>query len=137
MGVRNAVHETILADCHLQEAKAGMGEEQRRFQRIPEAFEVKCRHLGAFSETWRHVVTVDLSAGGLGFQSAELYDLSDSLEIQIRLPSFRMPLELRARLVRCTPMLSGVSECAVEFIDVTPDQQAEIDELVRFLNKRM
>ena len=114
-----------------------MGKEQRRFQRISESFEVRCRHLGALSEPWHIVVTVDVGAGGLSFQSEELYELSDMLEIQIRLPSVQAPLVLHGRVVRSGALPSGVTECAIEFVDVTPDQQVEIDELVQFLSKRV
>jgi hypothetical protein len=81
------------------------------------------------------VATVDLSASGASFESERLYEPSDTLEIQISLPSFGMPLILRGRVVRSRSQPSGVVACAVEFVDVTPDQQAEVDELVQFLNK--
>jgi hypothetical protein len=112
-----------------------MGEEQRRFERVPESFEVRCRHYGAFSETWRSVVTLDLSASGLSFQSLEAYELAEMLEVEIRLPSFRTPLVLHGEVVRCKPMPSGVWESAIHFQDVKPDEQVQIDELVQFLRR--
>ena len=43
---------------------------------------------------------------------------------------------IRARVVRSDPLSPGTCRCAVEFVEVTPDQQAEIDGLVQFLRTR-
>jgi c-di-GMP-binding flagellar brake protein YcgR len=110
-----------------------MGIEQRRFDRVTASFEVECRRAGALSETWRRVVVIDFSAGGLRFHSEELFEPGEPLELQIRLPSIRMPLLLRAQVVRSESLVPGMCRCAVEFTEVTPDQQAEIDGLVQFL----
>jgi hypothetical protein len=112
-----------------------MGEEQRRFARVPESFEVVCRHYGALAEGWRSVVTLDISAGGLSFQALEAYEEAEMLEVQIRIPSFRTPLVLHGEVVRSRPAPGGVWECAVQFRDVEPDQQLHIDELVQFLKR--
>ena len=114
-----------------------MGMEQRRFQRIPESFRLQCRRAGSLAETWRHVTTLDLSAGGASFESEELYDPSDTLDIRIDLPNFRVPLLLRGRVIRSRPRPGGAMECGVEFVDMTPEQQGAIDELVQFLSKRI
>lgn len=114
-----------------------MGVEQRRFQRIPESFRLQCRRLGSLAETWRRVATLDLSAVGASFDTEELYDPSDTLDIRIDLPNFRVPLLLHGRVVRSRPRPGGAMECAVEFVDMTPEQQGAIDELVQFLSKRI
>ena len=113
-----------------------MGIDRRRFDRVTASFEVECRRAGALSETWRRVVVVDFSAGGLRFHSEEPFDPGEPLEVQIRLPNIRWPLLLRARVVRSDPLSPGTCRCAVEFVEVTPDQQAEIDGLVQFLRTR-
>ena len=112
-----------------------MGQEQRQFKRIPEAFNVKCRPSGTLSDVWRQVVTVDFSAGGIGFESQQSYDIGDPLEIQLTIPSFRMPLIIKGQVVRIKTTPWSTSECAVQFMDVTPDQQYALDELVAFLSK--
>ena len=109
--------------------------EQRRFDRVPEVFNVRCRDYGALSEGWRLVYTMDVSAGGIGFQTADLFYEGQMLEIQITLPSFRAPLSLRGVVVRCRPV-AGAYDCATEFVNVSPDQQAAIDTLVQFLRRR-
>ena len=112
-----------------------MSEEHRRFDRIQETFTLRCRHLGSLSETWRPVVMIDISAGGLSFRGEELYQDGQQLDLEIMLPRYRTPLRLQARVLRCRPLPDAV-ESAAEFLDVTLDQQAEIDELVQFLRRR-
>ena len=114
-----------------------MGSEQRWFQRIPESFHMQCRRVGSLAKAWRRVMTLNLSAGGVGFECEELYEPSDTLEIQIDLPNFRAPLLLRGRVVRSRPRPGGAMECVVEFMDVSPAQQGAMDEQVRFLSKRI
>ena len=110
-----------------------MGIEQRRFDRVTDSFQIECRRAGSLSETWRRVALIDLSAGGLGFSAEELFEPGEPLEVQIRLPNMSTPLLLRVQVVRSESLAPGACRCAVEFIEVTPDQQAKIDALVQFL----
>lgn len=112
-----------------------MGQEQRQFKRVPEAFNVKCRPAGTLSDVWRQVVTVDFSAGGIGFESEQTYDVGDLLEIQMTIPSFRTPLIVKGRVVRIKTTPWSTSEVAAQFFEVNPDQQFSLDELVAFLSK--
>ena len=110
-----------------------MGIEQRFFERASASFEIMCRRAGSLWYIWRGVAVTDFSAGGRGFDAEELFEEGEPLDIQIRLPSARASLLLRARVVRCRPLPSKACRCAVEFIEMTSDQQAEIDGLVQFL----
>ncbi len=112
-----------------------MGKEQRVFYRVPAEFQVQCRQRGALAEPWHAVSTTDLSAGGISFQSEARLEVQEPLDIQITLPNFRVPLVLTGVMVRVRPLPSGMSDCAIEFTDVTQDQQQQIDELVQFLRK--
>ena len=112
-----------------------MGKEQRRFDRIPETFSARCRPAGSLQEPWRSVVTLDLGAGGMSLQSEQLFDAEDRVDIEMRLPGILEGLILRGRVVRSRPLAPGTVDVAVEFLDVTPDEQARIDELVQFLKK--
>lgn len=112
-----------------------MGREQRRFDRVPEAFSMRCRPAGSLQEPWRNAVTLDLGAGGISFQSGQLFDLEARVEIELRLPGVLSELIVTGRVVRVTSRPGGVTEIATEFFDLTPDQQAHIDELVQFLKK--
>ncbi len=112
-----------------------MEQNQRRFERIPQPFEVHWRMMGELSDAWRPTVTLDLSAGGMSFQSNESFDVETMLELQIQLPHMRSPLILHGRVARVKPHPSEGVEIGVEFFNVRSDQQMEIDELVRFLKK--
>jgi hypothetical protein len=112
-----------------------MGEEQRRFDRIQEAFSVRCRSAGSLQDPWRNAVTVDVSAGGVSLQTQQLFDPEDRVEIEFRLPGILSELVLTGRIIRIQAHPGGVTEAAVEFLDVTPDQQAKIDDLVQFLKR--
>ena len=114
-----------------------MKKNQRKFPRIPEPFEVHCRHRGALREPWHQVKTADLGAGGINIETDQLYDHGGTIELQVRLPSARSPLVLHGRIVRERPILFHGMEYAIEFVDVTPDQQVKIDDLVEFLRKRI
>ena len=113
-----------------------MGEEQRRFERIRATFQVECQRYGALAETWRRVAAIDLSAGGLAFHSDEPFEAGEMLEIRIALPGAREPLVLRGLVIRSDALKPDMIRCAVEFSDMSPDAQTEIDELVRFLKSR-
>jgi hypothetical protein len=113
-----------------------MGEEQRRFDRIRASFQVECQRYGALAETWRPVIALDLSAGGLAFQTEDLFQEGETLSLRFRLPGRNSPLELRGMVVRSQPLQGRIIRCAVEFAELTPDAQVEIDELVRFLKSR-
>ena len=113
-----------------------MGQEQPRFERIRAAFQVECQRYGALAETWRRVIAIDLSAGGLAFHSDEPFEAGETLEIRIALPGARAPVILRGLVIRSDAVKPGLIRCAVEFSDVSPDAQAEIDDLVRFLKTR-
>ena len=110
-----------------------MRSERRRFDRVKASFEITYRVAGTLTETWRAVTIIDLSAGGLSFDSQELFEEREPIEVQIRLPGARSTLLLRALVVRSDMMASGLYRCALEFAELTPDQQAGIDELVQFL----
>jgi hypothetical protein len=81
------------------------------------------------------VTAIDISAVGIRFQGEELFEVSEPLELQIDLPNAREPLLLQGQVVRNQPLSSGMTDYAVEFVDVTLIQQAAIDTLVSFLRK--
>ena len=105
------------------------------FFRVPAEFQVQCRQRGALTSPWQSVLTTDLSAGGISFQSESMLEVPEPLDLRMTLPSFRAPLVLSGVVVRVRSLSSGVSEYAVEFGDVTPEQQQQIDALVQFLRK--
>jgi c-di-GMP-binding flagellar brake protein YcgR len=112
-----------------------MGEEQRGFVRVPLPFSAWCRTHGALAETWHPVAILDLSAGGLSFTSESLFESDCDVDVKIQLSTDSQPLILHGMLRRCKIRGTNFTECGLEFVDVTPEQQAKIDELVRFLRK--
>jgi hypothetical protein len=110
-----------------------MGQEQRRFARVSQQLSAQCRPYGSLASTWRHVVTVDFSAVGTKFISDELLEPEAMVEFQLLLPGFHEPLVLRGRVIRSQPLPAGQMESAIEFMDVTPEAQERIDQMVRFL----
>lgn len=67
---------------------------------------------------------VDISAGGLGFDSPRMFHIDDVLTLKVILPPFSM-IETTAKVIRATPMKSGESGChvATQFIEPAADAQ--------------
>ena len=111
-----------------------MGQEQRQFNRVPQIFSVRCRPAGALQESWQVMSTLDMSAGGISLQGESFFESEEALEIELQWPGVA-PLVLRGRLVRSHVRAPASIEYALEFIEVTPEQQIKIDTLVQFLKK--
>ena len=113
-----------------------MGADRRQYQRTPLPFEAKYRFSGDFTTAWRTVRTMNISAGGMRFRSADFIEEGAVLDVQVALPTRSEPLTIKARVVWSQAMGSGVTENGAEFFDVSPDEETKIDELVQFLAKR-
>ena len=112
-----------------------MGQEQRRFDRVPQTFSAYCRPHGALQDPWRYMITLDLSAGGISLEGETLVEIGDILEVRIQLPGVLEDFILRGRVVRCKTAGAGLLNFALEFLDVTSDEQVQLDELVQFLKR--
>jgi c-di-GMP-binding flagellar brake protein YcgR len=114
------------------------GEDKRRFERATMSIEAHCRPYGALSEVWRSILCLDISAGGMSFQTDGTFFLEDGADIEISRgrPGSRAPIFLRARVMRATQTPAGLVDYGVEFFNVVPDQQADLDELVHFLKRQ-
>lgn len=113
-----------------------MGEERRQFPRITQPLEAQYRPSGEFSELWRTVQTLDLSAVGIRVRSEVPLEFWTTLDIRLRVPGLREPLMLRGRVAWNTTLPSGMAEIGVAFVDLGPEQQVQIDTLVQFLKDR-
>ncbi len=109
--------------------------ERRHFQRVAQSFDARYRVYGALGESWRIFRTGNGSATGLRFRSADLMELGATLEIELDLPCLKEPLMLRGLVVWSQAMASGVTENGAEFVNLSPEQAQQIDELVKFLSK--
>ena len=112
-----------------------MTRERRKFPRLPQSFDVRYRRSGELDEGWRTVQTLNLSAGGVRFRDTELLQKGDTLDLRIQLPGGREPLALQGYVVWCQHEASGVMDTGVQFMDIAPGQQFQIDSLVQFLRK--
>jgi c-di-GMP-binding flagellar brake protein YcgR len=114
-----------------------MGIDRRRFYRIPQSFDVQYRAFGALEESWCVTRTVNLSAVGIRFRSGDLLEPGTMLEMQITLPTAQTQLALCGSVIWSQMQASGVAETGVDFLNVTPEQQLQIDQVVQFLRKHV
>ena len=112
------------------------GRERRKFPRAVEPLEAHVRIEGDLAATWTPVTVVNLSAGGVRFRVAQAMNPGSRLRMKIRLPGVPQLLELCGGVVWNQMQASEVVEHGVEFSDLTPRQQAQIDQLVSFLGTR-
>ena len=113
-----------------------MTTERRQFPRIPHACEAKYRVWGNFMEGWTEVSILNVSAGGARFRCGELLPAGAQLEMQLWLPADPAPITVRGKVAWSKMLAAKVAENGVEFLDVTPEQGARIDDFVRFLKGR-
>ncbi len=109
--------------------------ERRRFSRVQQPLDAQFRLYGELTSSWRSARTLNISANGLRFRSEDTLAPGTAIEIQIPLPGMREPLVVRGMVAWAQMQASGVTESGVEFMELSPDTQAQIDELVRFLSK--
>ncbi len=113
-----------------------MGAERRHYQRVPLPFDAKYRLYGDLSTSWRTIRTMNISAGGMRFRSADLMEEGAVLDVQMVLPASPEPIVIKARVVWSQAMGSGVTENGAEFFDASLGEQEKIDRLVTFLTKQ-
>ena len=87
------------------------------------------------STAWVTLTALNLSAVGVRLRSADPFEPGTTLEIQLQLPSMPQPVIVCGQVVWTQMHASGVSENGVEFVDVSPEQGLQIDQLVQFLKK--
>ena len=111
------------------------GRERRQMRRIhlprPVDYQVAGEPL-ALSPTG---LLVDLSASGLRFLCDRTLDPGTKVTCTLKLPNRPEPYELTGTVVRFERMGAGM-EYGVAFVNVSPDRQAEIDSMVRFVEKK-
>ena len=112
-----------------------MAKERRQFSRSSQPVEAHYRLARDLGTSWMSVTTVNISAAGVRFRGPDPVDAGVSLELRLQLPGSHQPLEVRGRVVWSKMQASGVVECGVEFLDISVQQQTQIDRLVEFLGK--
>ncbi len=77
----------------------------------------------------------DLSAGGLRLIGRQPLERGVHLELQILLPIRQEPYLMSGQTVWQREVADGY-EYGVAFLDMTPDKQVQLDELVQFMRNR-
>ena len=112
-----------------------MSQDRRRFPRISEVCDARCRRAGWPGEPWELVRTINVSATGMRFVSRQAFEQGAALELQLKLPLNRGVKEfsVHGTVVWSHSLAAGVTEVGVQFDNLTTDQRAEIDDFVTFL----
>jgi c-di-GMP-binding flagellar brake protein YcgR len=110
--------------------------EQRRFSRVSQTLPVQYRPAGSLADIWRNGTLANISAVGIRLVTPEPLEVSEIVALELALPGAKESLSVRARVVWQQARGSGVTEHGLEFLDVSPEQQAAIDAFVEFLNRR-
>jgi len=114
-----------------------MKPERRRFPRIGESVKVQYRTSGQLGTTWHTATVVNFSAGGVRFRAEEQLERLTPVTVQIVFPGARTVMDLQGQIIWTEMQASGVVECGVEFLEVSTQQQAQIDQLVGFLKNQV
>lgn len=112
-----------------------MTRERRFFPRLHQVFEVRYRASNELGSSWHAVTTLNLSASGMRVRHAETMEPDTLLRLQIQLPGGREPITVDGRVVWSQMQASGVVESGIAFLEVRPEQQLEIDNVVQFFRK--
>jgi len=110
-------------------------DDRREFHRAGFHVAIAYKRIGALLETWQNGTMTDVSAGGLRFTTDDPIDQGAQLEFKLVLPIRKDAYILDGLVVSEQPADGGSVEYGVAFLDLEPDRQAEVDELVRFLNR--
>lgn len=100
----------------------------RRNLRVPVRFDT---FLYPITGMWRgrmRAQTIDLSSGGVAFQSGEGLDIGEELEIAV--PAQEGPLLLRCHLLRTRELEDGAIFYAAKFVDLCEDEEVLVREEV-------
>jgi hypothetical protein len=111
-----------------------MSADQRQFQRAGVSMAIRYRPART-NGAWRPATLIDIGAGGLRFISPEFCESGAELEFEVVLP-LRREAYLLMGAVLWERVITGGGEYGVAFAKMTVDQQAEIAQLVVFLNEK-
>ena len=109
------------------------GYERREFPRAKVPTSIEYRITEEQGADLHPGVLTDLNASGLQFTGERPIESGTRLDLHVQLPSRTQPYQFQGEIVWVRETRSGLTEYGVQFVDVTPDQQFEIDALVRFL----
>lgn len=109
------------------------GSERRRDPRALWPTAITYRLLDIPDDLWRSATVGNLSAGGARLRTAQILKLGTRVELEVTLPDRAEPYRIRGEVVWVKASPKGVHEYGLSFIEVTPERQFDIDQLVQFL----
>ena len=110
--------------------------ERRRDPRALWPTTVTYRLLDIPDDLWRTATVGNLSAGGTRLRTAQTLTLGTRVELEVVLPDRAEPYHIRGEVVWVKASPKGVQEYGLTFVDLTPERQFDIDQLVQFLMRR-
>lgn len=116
-----------------------MNPERRRDPRVEHCHAIRYRPSGATGkpfEAWLDGVMTDLSAGGLRLTGTYPFETGDRVEVELLLPIRPDPFLFVGEVRWHKPVAADLSEYGMVFVEVSPEQQFELDGLVQFLRQR-
>ena len=84
---------------------------------------------------WHEVTMVNIGAGGVRFRGEEELSPGTDLDMRMQLSGSGQPLEVSSRVVWSALLSPGAFETGVEFLDLQPEQQAAVYDIVAFFMK--
>ncbi len=112
------------------------GSERRRDPRVALPTSIQYRLLDVPNDLWRGAVATNISAGGLRVRIAQALKPSARVELEIPLPDRQEPHHFLAEVMWAKGLPRGGNEYGLAFIEVTPERQFQIDQIVHFLIRR-
>ncbi len=111
------------------------GPERRKDPRANVWLPVRYRLLPESRVLWDNGTVTDFSAGGLRLLCDRRIEPESQVEFELNPTKRERAYVLRGTVMWVKPSAAGC-ECGVMFIDVSPDQQFELDEIVQFLLRK-
>ena len=110
-----------------------MGIERRRFERVRLPIPLKFQFTRERITWWYDGLLLDISLGGMRFSTEESIPIGTELQFELAVPIRNDAYRFRGQTVWVREAKTAV-EYGVELVDVTRDQENELNELVRFLS---
>jgi hypothetical protein len=113
-----------------------MSAQKRHVSRATQPFDAQYRLVGPGDDAWQPLTVLDVSTRGVRFEAEALLERHDRVDVRFTVPESTDPLVVSSRVIWSRSQHGrGVVETGVEFEDLSPDQRAQLDNLVGFLSK--
>ncbi|MBI3394446.1 MAG: PilZ domain-containing protein [Spirochaetia bacterium] len=100
-----------------------MTDERRRFPRLSSNFSLEVKPATPVSGQ-------NISKGGLMFTHPAALDPGSVVQLVLRVPSLSGSVDVKAKVIRCERASGPGYNVAVNFVDLEPDQETQIEDFV-------